>query len=79
MTKSSRSHQERNNLVANPNDIIGAGRARFALLTPRMVRMLRALPPLLRRLGDATNAWAPEPDPQRRACCGKALPILRLL
>jgi hypothetical protein len=41
--------------------------------------VLRALPPMLRRLGDATNAWAPEPDPQRRAYCDKALAILRLL
>jgi hypothetical protein len=79
MTKSLRSHQERNNPVANPKNVIVAGPARFTLSTPRMVRMRRALPAMLRQLGNVTNAWAPEPDPQRRACCDKALAILRLL
>jgi len=44
----------------------------------RLEALLKKLPAMFRRLGDATNAWAPQPDPVRRARCNKALAILKL-
>jgi alpha-glucosidase len=45
----------------------------------RLRRLLRELPAMLRRLARATNAWAPEPDPQRQLYCDKALALLKAI
>lgn len=42
----------------------------------RLARLLRRLPGMFRRLGDATNAWQPERSPVRRERCDKAAEML---
>ncbi len=51
----------------------------FTAEVVRLHKLLAALPKMLKALGNATNAWAPEPDPQRQAYCAKAITILKHL
>ncbi|MHB9133444.1 MAG: glycoside hydrolase family 31 protein [Armatimonadota bacterium] len=63
--------------AAQTGNRISRDPASFKAEVTQLRRLINALPTMLDELAATTNAWAPEPDPQRRIYCDKAIAILR--